>query len=610
MPDPAPAPNPSSPIPRPIEGHGVIGNLGTCALVALDGTVDFLCWPRFDSPSVFAALLDVERGGDFTLEPQLDHARPVQRYLPDTNVLVTRWRSEGGSVEVTDLMPLLDPPRPVLVRRVRVTRGRVTVRARCRPRFDYARRAVGAVACDGGVRFDPGGEHPSLRLSGACGVVPDGVDAAAEFTLGPGEQVDLVLDQADGPPPDPATVDRWAHETTQFWREWAGKSSYVGRWREAVNRSALVMKLMTSGEHGSIVAAATFGLPEATGSGRNWDYRATWLRDASFTTYAFLRMGYQDEAVRFMRWVSDRVDAAADASGRMQIMYGIDGRVDLPEQILDHLSGYGGARPVRIGNAAHTQLQLDIYGELLDTGYLVSKYARGIDHDGWGHVVRTVGYVCKHWDKPDAGIWERRGKPQHYLHSRVMCWVAVDRAVRLANKRSLPAPTVEWEKTRNAIMADVYENFWCEEKGHFASVRGGSELDAALLLMPLVRFCTATDPRWLATLDAIGRTLVDDGLVYRYVDDDGLEGKEGGFLACSFWYAECLARAGRLWEARHVFEQGLSHANHLSLYSEEMGRSGQLLGNFPQVLTHLALISAAFYLDRELSGRPPTEWRP
>ncbi len=603
-------PRPDS-VPRPIEDHGIVGDLVTCALVAKDGTVDFMCWPRFDGPSVFAALLDPEKGGDFTIEPELDDPRHLQRYLPDTNVLVTRWQAEAGSVEVTDLMPKVDGlPGPRLVRQVRVTRGRVNIRVRCRPRFDYARLAVTAIRCDGGVRFPRGDGGPTLRLS-ACGVpiIAEGTDAVAHLTLSAGESVDFVLDGGDGPTPDRRTAEQWFRTTVDYWRAWTGKSSYKGRWREAVNRSALVMKLLTSAEYHSILAAATFGLPEASGAGRNWDYRATWIRDASFTVYAFLRLGYQDEAVAFMEWVNDRVEAA-DGSGRIQIMYGLDGRADLPEQTLDHLAGYGGATPVRIGNAAHTQLQLDIYGELLDTGYLVNKYARGISHDRWGHVVNAVGYVCKHWDDPDAGIWEKRGKPQHFLHSRVMSWVAVDRAVRLANKRSLPAPTVEWERVRTKIYADVHAHFWNAELNHFVAVKGGTTLDASLLMLPLVRFCSATDPRWLSTLDAIGSTLVDDGLVYRYLDDDGLDGQEGGFLACSFWYAECLARAGRLWEARQAFERALSHANHLTLYAEEAGKSGQFLGNFPQVLTHLALISAAYYIDRELAGDPATEWRP
>ena len=599
-----------TPVPRPIEDHGVIGDMATCALVAVDGAIDFLCWPRIDSPSIFLALLDTERGGEFTIEPDLAGAAHAQQYVPDTNVLTTRWQAEAGAAEVVDFMPVSDDAGSRLVRRVRATRGTVAVRVRCRPRFDYARRAVDAVACDGGVRFDPGAGLPTVRLTAEVPVVATGPDGVADFTLRQGETVDFVLDAGDWPVVDRATVDRWAEATIRHWRDWVAKSTYTGRWREAVTRSALVMKLLTNREHHSIVAAATFGLPEAPGGERNWDYRATWIRDASFTVYAFLRLGHRDEAVAFMGWVGNRIRGAADRTGRVQIMYGLDGRREFPEQSLDHLAGYGGATPVRVGNAAIDQVQLDIYGELLDTGYLVNKYAQAISHDGWEHVVRTVGYVCRNWDQPDCGIWEKRGEPEHYLHSRVMCWVAVDRAIRLADRRSLPAPLAEWEATRAKIYNDVWANFWCEAGGHFAATRGGSTLDAAMLMLPLVRFCSATDPRWLATLDAIGRTLVRDGLVFRYVDDDGLRGEEGGFLACSFWYAECLARAGRLWEARTSFERTLSHANHLGLFAEEVGHSGQALGNFPQALTHLTLISAAFFLDRELAGKASAEWQP
>ncbi len=320
----------------------------------------------------------------------------MQSYLPDTNVLVTRWLSAGGSAELIDLMPVVAEAGPRVVRRVRATRGRVTVRVRCRPRPDYARQAGRAEACDGGVRFVTDG-GPALRLTATVPVAADGPDATAEFTLDRGQAADLVLDGGDGPAADAGTVGRWFDRTVAYWREWAGQSTYTGRWREAVNRSALVMKLLTSREHGSVVAAATFGLPEAAGGGRNWDYRATWIRDASFTMYAFLRLGYRAEAVDYFLggWrapASRRRPGARRAA--LQIMYGLDGRRDLPEQVLDHLAGYGGARPVRIGNAAHEQLQLDIYGELLDSGYLVNKYAQAIAHDGWQHVVPRPSSTC------------------------------------------------------------------------------------------------------------------------------------------------------------------------------------------------------------------------
>ena len=601
---------------RPIEAHGVIGDQGTVALVADDGTVDFLCWPGFDGPSIFAALLDPERGGAFELAPVLDGARHRQMYLPDTNVLLTRFLAAGGVGEITDFMPFPEPNGggPRLVRRVRAVRGEVRFRLRCAPRLDYARAETRAEAeAAGCVTFQAAG-NPSLRLSGTAPLRATQRDAEAEFTLRAGEGADFVLQGVEEAVPDAGRIEGLFQATVAHWHAWAARSSYKGRWREAVTRSALTLKLLTSAAHGSVVAAATFGLPEAPGGARNWDYRATWIRDASFTVYAFMRLGYAAEANAFMGWIEARTSGCG-SDGRMQIMYALDGREQPGETDLSHLGGYGGAAPVRTGNAAARQVQLDIYGELLDAVYLANKYGEATSHDGWGHVVRTVDYVCAHWREPDQGIWEMRGEPRHWLHSRVMCWVAVDRATRLALKRSLPAPFVRWQETRDTIQASIWDEFWDDARGHFVAARGADHLDAAMLLMPLVRFVAATDPRWLATLDAITRELVTDPLVHRYRVPDGLDGHEGAFTACSFWYAECLARAGRLTEARLVFEKMLGFANPLNLFSEEIGRSGEQLGNTPQALTHLALISAAFYLDRELSaghggGHGAGTWRP
>ena len=605
---------------RPVEAHGVIGDQGTAALVADDGTVDFLCWPGFDGPSIFAALLDPERGGAFELAPVTDAARRRQMYLPDTNVLLTRFLAADGVGEITDFMPFPEPNGggPRLVRRVRAVRGKLRFRLRCAPRLDYARAEARATAEAGGdVVFhaaDPSAGTPSLRLWATVPLRATQRDAQAEFTLRAGEGADFVLQAVEEAVPDASRIEGLFQATVAHWHGWAARSSYKGRWREAVTRSALMLKLLTSAAHGSVVAAATFGLPEVPGGTRNWDYRATWIRDASFTVYAFMRLGYAGEANAFMGWIEARTSGCG-SDGRMQIMYGLDGREQLDEVELTHLDGYGRAAPVRIGNAATRQVQLDIYGELLDAVYLANKYGEAISHDGWGHIVRTVDYVCTHWQEPDQGIWEMRGEPRHWLHSRVMCWVAVDRATRLALKRSLPAPLVRWQEVRDTIQASVWDEFWDEARGHFVAARGADHLDGAMLLMPLVRFVAATDPRWLATLDAITRELVADPLVYRYRVPDGLEGREGAFTACSFWYAECLARAGRLAEARLVFEKMLGFANPLNLFSEEIGLSGEQLGNTPQALTHLALISAAFYLDRELSpghggGHGAATWRP
>lgn len=601
------------PIPNPIEAHGVVGDQGTAALVAEDGTVDFLCWPGFDGPSVFAALLDPERGGAWSIAPALDGGRRRQMYLPDTNVLLTRFAAPGGVGEITDFMPFPEPDgTPRLVRRVRAARGEVRFALRCAPRLDYARSKTRAEEAAGNAVVFGGDDGPALRLWGtvplAAATGPDGGAAVAEFTLRVGECADFVLgDAAEAPDqPDPEAL---FQACVAHWHGWAAHSNYKGRWREAVTRSALALKLLTSRRHGSVVAAVTFGLPEAPGGGRNWDYRATWIRDASFTVYALMRLGFADEANAFMRWVGARAKGCGP-DGSIQIMYGVDGHEQLEEAELPHLRGYGGAVPVRTGNAAFGQVQLDIYGELLDAVYLANKYGEAIGYEGWRYVIRTVDYVCDHWRDPDQGIWEMRGPARHWLHSRVMCWVAVDRAMRLAQKRSLPAPLVRWHAVRDEIHGSVWDEFWDAERGHFVAARGGTHLDGAMLLLPLVRFVSATDPRWLATLDAIGRELAEDALVFRYRADDGLDGQEGAFTACSFWYAECLARAGRLAEARLVFERMLGHANHLGLFSEEIGPSGEQLGNTPQALTHLALISAAFYLDRELSGTGGGTWRP
>ena len=594
---------------RSIEQHGIIGDRSTVALIATCGTLTYLCWPRFDSPTVFAALLDEEKGGHFAVEPLLDDARTLQCYVPDTNVLVTRFLATEASVEITDLMVPTHGHEGgfgQLIRRVGATRGTSRIRVRCMPRFDYARERGHARAVEGGVMFET--NVVRLRLTSTVPLRLEDDGAVAEFDLQPGATADFVLDVGDKPPLTDRDVSAYLRDTIEYWRGWSRHSTYKGRWREMVGRSALLLKLLTSREHGSILAAPTFGLPEQPGGARNWDYRAVWIRDASFTVYAFMRLGYRVEAADFMRWISDRADEAAD--GRMRIMYGIDGHGRLTEETLDHLAGYRDSRPVRIGNEAYEQTQLDIYGELLDSIYLNNKYGNAISHDGWNHVRTLVEFVCDHWREADAGIWEMRDQPREYLHSRVMCWVAVDRALRLADKRSLFAPFERWRAVRNEIHDDIWRDFWDAERGHFVQAKGRFDVDASLLMLPLVRFVGATDPRWLATLAVIERDLTDDGLIYRYHVDDGLAGREGAFTACSFWYIECLARAGRVDEAHVHFERVLSYANHVGLFSEQLGTKGEHLGNFPQALTHLALISAAYYLDRELEGGPPPQWRP
>ena len=597
----------------PIEDHGIIGDLYTVALVAKDGSIDFLCLPAFDSPSVFAALVDADSGGRFQISPQLDDAVQKQLYLPDTNVLLTRFLADAGVAELSDFMPVEDAGvAHNLVRRAKTVRGEVRFVMRCDPRFDYARGTHTVEKCsDTEVLFvgRAGSQELVLRLRSSVPMhVVDG-SATAEFTLSADQSAWFVLEVVKGNEPSPsAQADYVAvafKDTVNFWRRWVARSTYKNRWREFVNRSALVLKLLTSNEYGSMVAAPTFGLPEHIGGSRNWDYRFTWIRDSSFTLYGLMRLGYTDEAAAFMRWMMARCDEL-EPDGSLQIMYGIDGRKAIDEEVLPHLEGYMGSRPVRIGNAAHTHLQLDIYGELMDSLYLYDKYGSPIGHDAWMNVMRLIDWVCKHWGEKDESSWEVRSGRQEFLFSRVMCWVAIDRAIRLATKRSFPAPFSRWYEVRDTIYRDIFQRFWDQARGGFVQHPGATTFDAAALLMPLVRFVSPTDPRWLSTLAGIDRELVSDSLVYRYrlgeSFSDGLTGQEGTFSMCSFWYVECLSRMGDLQKARFFFEKMLGYANHLGLYGEELGPRAQHLGNFPQAFTHLALISAAYDLDRRLSA--------
>ncbi|MEB0048649.1 MULTISPECIES: glycoside hydrolase family 15 protein [unclassified Pseudomonas] len=598
----------------PISAHGIIGDMRSAALVNDKGSVDFFCWPEFDSPSIFCSLLDSPEAGIFQLSPDLPDARREQIYLPDTNVLLTRWLAESAVVEVTDLLPIGDSADdlPILMRRVRVVSGKATMRMRCAVRHDYARADTRARMDQQDVAFEAA-DQPALRLCSDQVMHIDGASAVAEFTLEQGQSAEFLLGCINDPRFKEGAAALCLERSLKFWRDWIGQSNYRGRWREMVNRSALALKLLTSRKHGAILAAATFGLPETPGGERNWDYRYTWIRDASFTVYAFMRLGFVEEANAYMGWLRGRVSDCHGQPMKLNILYAIDGRQELPESELSHLSGHGGATPVRIGNGAYDQIQLDIFGELMDAVYLVNKYGDAISHEGWQHTVEVIEQVCETWQNKDVGIWEMRGEQHDFLHSRLMCWVAMDRAIRLASKRSLPAPFARWDQTRQAIYADIWSNFWSEERGHFVQYKGGTALDGSMLLMPLVRFVSAKDPRWLATLQAIEKNLVRDGMVYRYRNDDtqldGLAGNEGAFAACSFWYVECLARAGQVDKAHLEFEQLLRYANPLGLYAEEFDSHARHLGNTPQALTHLALISAASFLDRQLSGKK-TEWQP
>ena len=599
---------------QPIENYGIIGDTHSVALVGMDGSIDWLCFPHFDSPSVFAAILDSEKGGRFKISPNSDGITRKQLYWPDTNVLVTRFFSPEGVGEVIDYMPVGTSENGHgyhrLIRRVRAVRGEIAFRMECTPAFDYARQEHETEITAEGASFHS--PHLSLGLASPIPLQRSGAGVAAEFALREEQTAVFVLREIErgagcGPSYSEAVEEELFESTVEYWRRWLSRCTYAGRWREVVHRSALALKLLTFEPTGAIVAAPTLGLPEGVGGERNWDYRYTWIRDAAFTLYGLLRIGFTEEAAAFMRWLESRCQNSRP-DGSLQLMYGIDGRSDLSEETLDHLEGYRGSRPVRVGNGAYDQLQLDIYGELMDAVYLYNKYGAPISYDLWTRLRVLINWVCDNWRREDEGIWEVRGGRRHFVYSRLMCWVAVDRGLRLAAKRSFPADRERWLKVRDEIYEEIMEKGWSPERKAFVQAYGDDTLDASNLIMPLVFFLSPNDPRMLSTLDAINHSpkeggLVSNSLVYRYDVEksaDGLMGDEGTFSLCTFWLVEALTRAGRVDEARLIFEQMLGYSNHLGLYAEEIGPSGEALGNFPQAFTHLTLISAAFNLDRAL----------
>jgi GH15 family glucan-1,4-alpha-glucosidase len=429
----------------------------------------------------------------------------------------------------------------------------------------------------------------------------------ATITLQAGQVDGLVLESAaEGPPrrlPREELLDLFT-ETARFWRGWLAKSTYRGRWREMVARSAITLKLMTYAPTGALVAAPTAGLPEQVGGERNWDYRFTWVRDGSFSVHALLGLGFTEEAEAFARWLNDRAaEQAGEASGPLKIMYRIDGSSDLDEQILDHWEGYAGSKPIRIGNGAADQLQLDIYGEMLDSLWLADRHGLTVGHPGWTKLAQLTDWLCEHWEQPDEGIWETRGGRQNFTYGRLMCWVALDRMVRLAREHGRPAALTRWIGERDRLYDWIMQHGWNPQRRAFTQHDKTEVLDASLLMMPIVGFVAPRDPLWLATLDAMETELVSDSLVYRYdpsASPDGLLGHEGTFSICTFWYVDALARSGRLEQARLAFEKMFTYANHVGLYAEEIGQTGEQLGNFPQAFTHLSLINAAIKLDYQL----------
>ncbi len=593
---------------QPIENYGIIGNLKTCALVSLNGSIDFMCAPKFDSPSIFATMLDRQKGGFCAIEPELEDLTTKQLYFPETAILLTRFFSDSGIGELTDFMPVSENHISLpsaIVRKIKTIRGSINYKFSCVPRFGYSESDYEVSEENDVLTFHCAKEDIKIKVSADVPLIVRKQNGYAEFTLKEAETATIVLEflkpEEEGQPLSYYINE--AYQTTKdFWIKWTNKTNYSGRHGELIRRSAITLKLLTSVEFGSVVAAPTFGLPEAIGGDRNWDYRFTWIRDAAFTMYAFLTLGYYDEATAFIDWIfglCQKID--------LQLIYQIDGNPNIEETELKQFEGYRKSKPVRIGNGAAHQIQIDIYGELIDTIYIYNKSYKPITYEFWTLIEKQIAQVIKNWKKPDHGIWEIRSAKKEFLHTRLMCWVAMDRAIKIAQDRSFPYPEAEWHQVRSEIYNDIYHNFWNEKLGAWVQYKGAEHVDASVLLMPLTHFISPLEPRWLSTMKVIDDELLLDVLVYRYKNGfkniDGLEGEEGTFNMCSFWFIEALAKSGELDKAVEYFEKMIGYSNHLLLFSEELGKKGELLGNFPQAFTHLALISAAVELNKQISRK-------
>ncbi len=600
----------------PIADYGLIGNLHTAALISKTGSLDFLSYPRFDSATAFAKLLDAERGGAWSIHPKVVAGlHTTQYYEPETAILVTRYMHEGGIAELIDFMPPVDQLKHCqVVRIVRALAGSTVLAFDLEARYPYGAEATLASIGQGDAGVDlPLGPHATtlLGLRGAEGQ-PGGARIAFDLAVsadggqGPATRV-FVYQSKDCSLPDEAGVTSFGESlldyTRTYWKTWVAKVRYTGHYRATIIRSVITLKLCTSAQFGSSVAAPTFGLPELIGGDLNWDYRYSWIRDSAFTMYAMLELGLEEEATQFITWIEDRC-AELDDAADLALMYRVDGTSDLEEYELP-LEGYRSSTPVRVGNGAKGQRQLDIYGELIDTIYLYDGHAEEITYSFWRHVSTIIDYVCDSWQEADHGIWEARDETQQYTMSKVMAWVAVDRGIRIAQHRGFPAPLKKWFEARDAIYETIYEKHFDEQLRSWTQYPGSGTTDGSLLMMPLVRFVAPQEPNWLATLKLIEQRLVEDCLVTRNEPEQGasqgIRGDEGYFSICSTWYIECLAKAGQVAEAERLLTKFASYANHLGLYSEEIAVNGEQLGNFPQAFTHLGLISAILELDKHLA---------
>ena len=601
----------------PISDYGLISDMHSCALVSKTGSIDWCCFPRFDSPAVFSRILDWGKGGYFQVAPS-EIGSVKRRYLPGTNILETTFETDTGVARLTDFMPTHQHPAPPedreggrrrqVARILECVGGTVRFTVECRPRFDYGTIVPHAVVQDQNSGFAHGGvDAISLYCSSPLEEIDGGF--RSEGLLKAGEKLYAVVTYQprfpvgqrafgshDAEVIQDRDIDQRLDDTRRFWEGWSSLCTYDGEYRDEVIRSALTLKALTYAPSGALLAAATTSLPEAVGGSRNWDYRFTWIRDASFALYALFIIGYTKEARAFKDWLEwSTVGRARD----LQIMYGLGGERRLTETELPELDGYRSSRPVRIGNAAYSQFQLDIYGEILDSAHLYRKFGGEMDPEYWEYLQRVVAFVIDHWQEPDEGIWEIRGERQHFVSSKAWCWVALDRAIKAARALGLPGDVERWRKVRAEIKEDVLANGYDAERGAFVQAYGSKKLDASNLLLPLVGFVRVDDPRMRATIEAIERELTSpEGFVFRYKrDDDDVAGREGTFAICTYWLADNLIALGDLQRARALFDKLRDSANDLGLFSEETEpETGAMLGNFPQAFTHLAFINTAVQL--------------
>ncbi len=590
---------------KDLEQYGIIGNLETCALIGDDGSIDWCCFPHLDSPSVFAAVLDVNKGGQFAITPSGGHTSK-QQYITDTNVLRTDFHADTGVATLTDFMPLRsdratgEQGHQVIYRRLVCRKGSLRFNITFAPRFNYAKDATTIIETNYGLEASSG-HHKLYLQANAEFVIKDGV-ASSILDMSQGQEIWFVLQYANYVVRSSGECSTELDTTVEYWSKWvhdapADTTIFNGPWRELIVRSGLVLKLLAHERAGAICAAPTTSLPESLGGERNWDYRYNWIRDASFTVQALYNIGHYEEARKHLRWFVDICRKNEDPS-KIQIMYGLHGETDLTEIELDNFEGYKNSRPVRVGNGAAKQRQHDIYGELINAIYETRRYGDEIPKGEFEFITRIVNYVCQIWDTPDSGIWEVRGGPRHFVYSKLMCWVALDRGIKIAEHRKYNAPLERWRSVREKIKQEMLEKGYDDKLGSFVQSFGSDVLDATSLMIPIMGFLPVGDPRVQGTINAtLAKLTTESGLVYRYIGDDGLSGKEGTFLLCSFWLIKALALSERIDEAESILNRVLKYAGNTGLFSEEVDPvTGKQLGNLPQAFSHIGLINSVLYL--------------